>query len=169
MTPRSSRRTLVGATASLLLLLAVAGPAAAAPPVVEVRRESLAGPDFVDSESCPGITVIAHLEGTRSRTHFYSNDGELLRTVIQVQYRFTFTNADDPSIVARSPGHRHIEIDYANNTFTDTGIYRNTTMPGHGNIEQVIGRYVETLDTETPLSVSGPRSDMTEFCAAMAG
>jgi hypothetical protein len=166
--PRSSR-AVVAAGAALLLLAAVAGPAAAAPPQVELRNEPLAFPDLVDTESCPGLTILAHLEGKRSRTNYYNRDGELTRTVIQVRYWFTFTNVDDPSIVSTSPGHRHIELDYVNNTFTDTGIYRNVTMPGAGNIHHVTGRYVDSLETGEVVAINGPHEDLAEFCTAMAG
>jgi len=154
---------------ALLLVLTVAGTAAAATPVVELRNEPIVAPDFINTEDCPGLTIRDHLEGVRSRTHFYNNEGELVRTVILVRYTFTFTNVDDPTIVARSPGVRHIVLDYENNTFTETGIYRNVTMRHEGNIWHVNGRWQETLDTEELISVSGPHESTDEYCAAMAG
>jgi hypothetical protein len=162
-------RVVAAIGAALLLVGAMAGSATAATVEVVARNEPIVGPDLINTWDCPGLTVREHLEGERSRTNFYNNEGALVRTVVQVRYTFTFTNVDDPGQVARSAGHRHIVLDYERNTFTETGIYRNVTMPGEGNILQVVGRSVSTLDTEELIQLSGPHEDLEKYCAALAG
>lgn len=161
----------VGAALLLTALTALtAGAALAAPPTVVSRNFTFSFPTAIDTESCPGLTIEVDLEGVRNWTDFYDQDGELTRSVINVRYWFTFTNTADPSLVAKSPGFRHIELDYANDTFTESGIYRNATMRGEGNILQVAGRTVETLETAELLLATPHRVEiLDDFCAALAG
>ena len=155
---------------ALLLVITSAASAFAAPPTVVSRNFEFSFPDGIDTESCPGLTIEVDLEGVRNWTDYYNQDGELVKSIINVRYWFTFTNVDDPSLVVKSPGHRHITLDYANNIYTDSGIYRNATMPGAGNVLQSAGRYKETLDSETFLWATPNRLEGHDtFCSALAG
>ena len=154
----------------LLLVVTSAATTLAAPPTVVSRNVAFSFLDSIDTESCPGLTIEVDLEGVRNRTDYYNADGELVKSIINVRYWFTFTNVDDPSLVVKSPGFRHITLDYANDIYTDSGIYRNATMPGAGNVLQVAGRTVETIETEEPISTTPKRVEiLDEFCAALAG
>ncbi len=152
-----------------LLLLGAAGAVAAVTPDKIARHDEFSF-SFIDTESCPGLEIQSDLEAKRNRTDYFDQDGTLVRTVINVQYRITFTNLADPTLAARTPGHRHIVLDYVNNTFTDTGVYRNVTVPGAGNVLHVSGRVLAALDHDEILAMSGPHEDfLGDFCAALGG
>ena len=155
---------------ALLLVGSSAATALAATPTVVSRNFEFSFLDVIDTESGPGVTLEVDVEGVRTWTDYSNADGELVKSIINVRYWFTFTNVDDPSLVAKSPGRRHITFDYVNNVYTDSGIYRNATMPGAGNVLQSAGRYEETLDTEEFLWATPNRLEgHDQFCSALAG
>jgi hypothetical protein len=154
----------------LLLVVSSAATTLAAPPTVVSRNFQFSFLDSIDTESCPGITIEVDLEGVRNWTDYSNADGELVKSIINVRYWFTFTNVDDPSLVVKSPGHRHITFDYVNDIYTDSGIYRNGTMPGAGNVLQVAGRTIETLESAEFISATPKRVEiLDEFCSALGG
>ncbi len=167
-----TRRWAGASIAALALALGLNGTALATPPLMLDRNAPL-GFSFVDTEICPGIDVVTTFEGKRNATLYVDADGNELRLVINVQYWGTFTNAADPGLTVRSPGHRHITFDFVANTFTDVGVYRNVTVRGSGTIHVQAGRLVETLDEGILLAVSGPHQDYSgdfaAFCAALGG
>jgi hypothetical protein len=167
-TQRLASALLVGLLASLVM----AGSAMAARPEVILKNEPLPNEAFVDTESCPGLSILNEIEGTRSRTLFYDRDGNETRLVIHVRYRLSFTNIAN-GVTLTSPGVRNIELDFVNNTFTDTGVYRNVVAPGEGTVLHQSGRLVETLDTEELIAMSGPHDEyvgeLARFCSALAG
>jgi hypothetical protein len=166
-----TRRAAGGMLAGMALALAMAGTAVAAPP--ETLDRSDLDFVFVDTEICPGLEIWTTFQGKRSATVYRDNDGNDLRLVINVQYIGTFTNVDNPDLTLRTPGHRHIEFDFVNNTYTDVGVYRSVSMQGSGNILLQAGRWVETLDTMILIAVSGPHEDwfgdLDGFCGALGG
>ena len=169
-TRRRSARSLLAMALGLGLVAAISAPAMAAQPTVTSRNVEFSVLDEIDTESCPGLTIEVDLTGVRNRTEYYDNEGNLIREIINVRYWFTFTNVDDPSLVVKSPGHRHITFDYVNDLFTDTGVYRSGTMPGAGNVLLVAGRVVSTLETEELISATPHAVEfLGEFCEALAG
>lgn len=162
-------RWLAPGLSALFMTSIGAGPLLAAPPQV-VARHTTFEDRFVDTETCPGAVIEERIEGFRNRTEYYALDGSLRRVVINVTYRIWMTNVEQPELTVTTPGHRHITLDVANGTFTDTGVLRNVTASGFGTIILVAGRLVEDLDTEELLSVNGPRlADVAAYCASLGG
>jgi hypothetical protein len=156
---------------ALVGLLVLASSALAAPPQVVVRNDRITG-DFTDSDTCAGVTLLTEFEIKRSRTFYLAADGTPSREVVHAIYRITWTNIDQPDLVVRSPGTRHVVFDYEAGTFTDTGVYRNATAPGEGTVLLQAGRLVETLHFDgTYLALNGPHEDLAgelgDFCAAL--
>lgn len=169
--PYAGIRVLGAVLVGALLAAASVGSALAAKPTTEARNLDFAF-SFVETGMCPGLTLEFAFEGTRTRMLYYDRDGNERQLVIHVRSTGTYTNLDDPSLVLTSSSIRNITFDYANDTFTDTGAYRNVTAPGEGIVLQQTGRWLETLD-ETPLAISGPHEEwlgqVDAFCAALGG
>lgn len=163
--PRLAAGLLIGLVAALLF----SGTALAAKPEVIFKNETLAMDPFVDTEECPGLSILNEIKGTRSRTLYFDAEGNETRLVIHVRYRLWFTNLAN-NITLSTAGARHIELDFVNNTWTETGLYRNVTANGEGTVLHVSGRLVEDLETEELLHLSGPHAGVLEqYCAALTG
>jgi hypothetical protein len=153
----------------LVAALMIGGSAAAATPEVIFKNDPLPIDPFVDTEECPGLSILNEGEGTRSRTLYFDQDGNETRLVILVRYRLWFTNLAN-GITLTTAGARHIEVDFVNSTWTETGLYRNVTAQGEGSVLHVSGRSVEDLETEELLQLSGPHEGvLAQYCPALAG
>ena len=166
-------RTLTASLAAVVGLLVLAGSTLAVPPQVVVRNDRISG-DFIDAETCSGLSLLTEFDIKRTRTVYLNADGTPSREVVHAIYRVTWTNVAQPDLVVRSPGTRHVVFDYEAGTFTDTGVYRNATAPGEGSVLQQTGRLVETLDFDgTYLAINGPHEDLAgefaEFCMVLGG
>lgn len=160
-----SRRTIAVLLGLAIALVAGAVPALAAP---ATRTELHFA--FTDTESCPGFPLQATFDGWRLTRDFVDAEGTVIRTVIQVQGTLGWTSLEDPDRSVGGTTHRHIVLDYEANTFTDTGVYRNITVPGAGTVLHASGRLVAALDHDELLALSGPHeTSLADFCAALGG
>jgi hypothetical protein len=158
-----------GLLLGLLAAVVFAGNTLAVTPEQLFKNDPLPMDPFIDTEECPGLSILNEGDITRSRTLYYDQDGNESRMVILVRYRLWFTNIDN-GITLTTAGSRHIEIDFVNGTWTETGLYRNVTAPGEGSVLHVSGRSVEDLETAELLHLAGPHEDvLQQFCPALAG
>lgn len=157
----------------MLMILSVGNVLAGAyPPLVLFKNAPLVG-GGANADICPGIIVMEEFTGKRSATVFFTPSGDDWKFVIDVQYWATFTNAADPELTLRSPGHRHIVFDFIADTYTDTGVYRNVTAPGQGTVLQQTGRWLASGDETIVYAIAGPHEDwlgqVEGFCEALGG
>jgi len=170
---RTKRFAVVIAAAAAIAATATVAAWAAAPVVVE-KNVTLTRV-FSDLTDCQQYGYAFTFTGSytirRSDSLFYDKDGTLLREVRHVHFVGTDTN-DDTGTALRDTGERRIVLDFANGTFTETGVLRHITVPGSGIVLHETGRLVVSLDDDSLISMAGPHQlfagDEAEFCAALA-
>ena len=170
------RRVVVLAVAVLGLVGLTATSAVGAAPTFVEKHNQLTR-HFANLPDCAelGFTHTEDYQVTRSVIDFYDNEGNLLREVLHVRFVGTATN-DVTGKTIPVTGVRHLEFDFVDGTFTETGVLRHVTVPGEGIVLHESGRIVLPLEPEEglePLFVGGPHQlmegDVTAFCAALAG
>ena len=166
-----SRTTLswaaVGAFAVSTLM---AAPAMAAPGNGNGVRVPLVVPGiFVVATCADGGTVSGPLEGTIVRHEKVDRDGYVVKEILNMEYKMTWTLSTTGESVSPH-GTRHIVLDYVNGTFSDSGTYRTLTAPREGFVLKVAGRLVEDLETEELISKAGPSvAETDELVCALFG
>ncbi len=163
---------LVAATA----IAAMAAATARAEPPVQVEKQIEFTRVFADNPGCLAygytFTFTEVFQITRSSTDFLDRDGNVLRTVRHIRFQGTGTN-DTSGQTLPLNGVRHIELDYVNGTWTETGVLRHVTAPGAGIVLHQSGRLVEGLEDQVSIFEAGPKQlfagELEAFCAALAG
>jgi len=146
-------------TGALLLGLATWVPALAAAPATLVRNAPLEI-SFIDPFICPGAEIETTFDGKVSRTLFFDADGSERELVIDVIYVGWFTNLATGDTV-RTPGARHIVLDFEAGLVTESGVYRLVTADGAGNVLHDSGRLVTPLEGDFEvLWEAGPHEDV---------
>jgi hypothetical protein len=151
-TPRR-RRMALGCRWMLVLTVAVsaaavlAGVASAAEPLVVERNHAYVR-EVPHASTCKPygyeFTVSYHYDVVRSITEFVDDDGNVIREVIEARFVGTATNNATGKVLSVD-GERHIIWDFVENTWTETGTLRHTTVAGSGVVLLQSGRIVYPL------------------------
>jgi hypothetical protein len=167
---------------ALAAILAVAesfgAVATAATPVVAEKQAHFTRA-FGGLPLCPGFTVSATFEVTRTDTLYYDSDGTLVREVLNVKFDGTWSN-DSTGTALHNRGTRHITDNYLTQTSTEDGVLRHVTVAGTGIVLHESGRIVfgwsgtapPAFDDDVVIFEAGPHQDfagdLSGFCAALA-
>jgi len=175
-------RSMLVLTVALSAAAVLAGAASAVQPLVVERNHTYIR-EVPHASTCKPygytFTVSYHYDVVRSITEFVDNDGNVIREVIEARFVGTATN-DATGKVLSVDGERHIIWDFVENTWTETGTLRHTTVAGSGVVLLQSGRIVYPLPAAPrpdaiptiELFEAGPHDvfggEYADFCAALA-
>jgi hypothetical protein len=160
----------------------LAGAASAVEPLV-VEKNNTYVREVPHASTCKpfgyAFTVSYHYDVVRSITEFVDSDGNAIREVIEARFVGTATNDATGKLLSVN-GERHIVWDFVENTWTETGTLRHTTVAGSGVVLLQSGRIVYPLPADPRPDViptielfeAGPHDvfegQYADFCAALA-
>jgi hypothetical protein len=156
-----------GGCLSRVLVAATGSPAQAG----QLTRETFEFSDpFSGSFDCGTFagSFVGHDHGVV--TTWFDADGNPVRQQGHLSAVETDTNeSSGASVVVRT--RLNVNVDYAANRMSITGIRNLSNQPGRGVVIQSVGNLVVTLDFE-PIAVHGPADDIDlggGFCEALSG
>ena len=150
---------------AFVLLLAV--PVSATPPVVETVS---AEDDYVafDNDPCPGLVIRDHEVYTYTKTSYFDDQGNLVRTQIHAVGTDNLYNPMNPDVVLSGHFVHNFLIDERTGEQTDFGIPYHITVPGYGTVFVEAGRWFPD-GRRVGKQSSGDPKDMEQFCSLLAG
>lgn len=151
----------------LVVVLLVAAPVSAAPPVVETFEFEW---DYVpfDRSPCPGIEIRDHEVGTYRVTSYSDNQGNVVRTQIQIAGTASLYNPANPEVVLSGSFVHNIFIDLRTAEVFHFGAPYHITAPGYGTVLVAAGRWFTDGRMVGKHSITSA-TDMEQLCSLLAG
>jgi hypothetical protein len=160
-----THKLFVAVLLTTMMAVAVISPALALQPEIvhlQIHRH------WDDFGVCDGYNVIGDFDVTREDVTFFDKDGTPIKVDYFVHYEGTLTN----SVTGKSlddKGDVKNTVDLVNDTFTQTGGLRHTTVSGLGIVIQETGRIILD-DASGGILFVTPRMSVDEglqLCAAL--
>jgi hypothetical protein len=154
----------VVAVSAVALALSLATAAGATAPTTQVFDVDVT---FVNTSLC-GFPITIHDEGTFKVKTYVDRDGNVTRTILTNQSRYTETlTANGKSLVSNVP--YAVIADFVRGTQMQVGLQVGFHVPGEGPVYFSSGRLVFDLETGELISFSGvERVELAALCDFLA-